>query len=131
MDEVGVAWKDNDAYDDWDRIEKSLFKSIVDTPITFTYTEGQHFGLPTYKFGYNDPNLFSILFDEVLGSGLRFYGRYQNVLPFDTARFIPVANLGLDQSGTISKPVDMAQFAVSLQSRTAAENCVSRIANIE
>jgi hypothetical protein len=95
-DEVGIAWKDNDAYDDWDRIEESLFKSIVSTPITFTYTEGQHLGLPVYGSGYEDPSLFSILYDEMLGPGLRFLDLVQSVLPFDTARFTPVINLEHD-----------------------------------
>jgi len=33
-----VAWRDGEAYDDWDRIGEALFKSVVSTPVGFTPT---------------------------------------------------------------------------------------------
>ena len=33
VEAVGLPWRDGEAYDDWDRIEEALFKSVISTPV--------------------------------------------------------------------------------------------------
>lgn len=80
MEAVGLPWRDGEAYDDWDRIEEALFKSVISTPVEFTPSEGASRPLRRYKYD-DDPVTCSMLFDEELGEAYEFFGLEQISTP--------------------------------------------------
>jgi hypothetical protein len=120
---VGLRWRDGEAYDDWDRIEEALFKSVISTPVEFPPSEGASRPLGRYKYN-NDAATCSMLFDEELGEAYEFFGLEQVSTPFDTARFQP------KEGEDILKSVTECRFRVRLRSSNSADTTVTALANI-
>ena len=112
MDEVGIRWKQHEAYDDWDRIEDALFSSIVLSSIT------QRLNLETPpKFvryagnDFDDP-YSSFLYDLDLGKSFPFSYLVSSSGLFDVAHFVPTSTSSLDHS--VQKNLNECRFAAHM-----------------
>lgn len=91
MDQVGIAWRDADAYDDWDEICQVLYKNIVMRSIEFSTTLGNELEAPEYGMVY--PSYGELSFVELLGRTFDpgrcqvFVGFSSRAQPFDSVRY--------------------------------------------
>jgi hypothetical protein len=89
LDRANVPWRDNEQYDNWDRVVEPLFETLVTEPCTFAAVgEPGLIRLQVVPYGSreHDPkcNAYVALDDP---SPKRLVGLYSNVLPFDEVVF--------------------------------------------
>jgi hypothetical protein len=59
IEKAKIKWKTGEAYDDWDRIAKSLFDSIVCSPLTGTASS--KYTIASYDFYYENYSLMDFI----------------------------------------------------------------------
>jgi hypothetical protein len=134
MERAKIPWKEQEAYDQWDDIETSLYRGIVLSALNWIIGhEGfDELAIPDYNFLYDDYSKFSflgLLSDEAeKGIQLVFHSLSTTEVPFDTARFLQVNSKGKRVSDNfVVKPLRDTKFALNLRVDNRAVKTLSNI----
>lgn len=114
MERCHIPWRDHEAYDDWDTIADTLFRTYVLNAISW--------GLPdphksinvlpwnSRKSSYRGLDWIEVLPISVCGEPLALIGFSTKDTPYDTVVAQPLDDHGLRREEVILLPFDGAQF---------------------
>jgi hypothetical protein len=100
MERAKLSWREGEAYDEWDEIAQSLFKSIVITALQWGLTQDEYTDVcvPAYGTLYDNYSEFSFLelTDESTDSEdhLLFHSFGSREHPLDTIKCIEISSEG-------------------------------------
>lgn len=116
-EEVEIPWSEN-TYDNWERIEESLFISIVAEPIDYAFEGQGYFPIGPYGAALSDFSRKSFIVLEDGSENLMFIGLETVERPFDTAVFMEYDLVSFIPTGD-DRQISMNNLHVSAMVRSA------------
>jgi hypothetical protein len=134
-EQIGIGWREHDAYDDWDKIADVLYWAFVARPIDTSVIPREPFPLAPYDMVIEDLSNNSLLLVRVPGLGnggddLVFRRLVTASAPFDTVEAAILEPGGTKASNSTKRyGVSDCEFAARLRFADGTVETVDRITN--
>lgn len=121
MEKAHIAWREGEAYDDWDEITQSLYRNIVGRSLQSVFDNDFDLDdlLPKYNMkllSYKERHILKIARSAPVDSNA-FVGLSSTEEPFDTVDFICIDSKGEPRGNILRIPLEKASFEFLYWSR--------------
>ena len=134
MERAKIAWREPDAYDDWDDIAQALYKNIVVRSIEYSLTLNERERMVSPEYGilyprYNDMSFIELVLGQPREDQYNVFLDFATTdRPFDTARYVTVPGQDLKRTEEPREAaVELAKFALVQQDEDGRHKRISSI----
>ncbi|GGO40280.1 hypothetical protein [Deinococcus humi] len=116
LEQARIPWRDSEAYDDFDKIARTLFETYVLSALRWGLPDPeQHVHVPPWNLhggSYRGSDWIEVVPEAEVRGGhhLALIGFSSRISPYDTVQAQPLDGVGEVQGDSIQLPFDGAQF---------------------
>jgi len=133
VERIGLPWKRNEAYDEWDDLASAVYKALVVEPLRsgLNASEQDRFGLPDYDMllpTYAGISMIEVLPAEADERLKVFHALGTTAVPFDTVEFRAIRPDGMPISDELeTAPFEATCFALRVFTGQSLSGAIERV----